>query len=212
VFSKSQSIFAYLSLTNVDPGEWLAEITGATSVIGRSSTAQIRIPNDYYFVSRRHAQVWANRKGLWISDMGSKSQTALNGILIEPKVNYSLAIGDRIWLGGLELEVRDPSFVANNELDLEPKVQSRPTGNFPVPLKTEIPQLIAIKHLTHAELEIILWLRRGLTSLEELAEQLHRSPHTVRTQMASIFKKVGVHSRHELIAKLQRRFSPCPVP
>jgi DNA-binding CsgD family transcriptional regulator len=200
---------AYLTLTNVGSAFWLGEITGAPAIIGRSSRAQIRIPDRYHYVSRQHAKVWANRKGLWICDLGSKAATALNGILIEPHTSYRLAVGDRIWLGGLELDVRSPKFLDGPDPEAPDNPQSCPTGNFPIPLTTEIPHLLAIKQLSHAELEIILWLRRGMTTDEELAGQLHRSPHTIRTQMASIFKKVGVHSRHELLAKLQHSRTPC---
>ena len=58
--------------------------------------------------------------------------------------------------------------------------------------------------LDDSELEVIRWACRGLTTVEEIGHKLFRSPHTVRTQLGSIYKKLGVHSRDELLALLRR--------
>ena len=58
--------------------------------------------------------------------------------------------------------------------------------------------------LTHAELEVVLCMGRGLIRDDEIGRQLFRSPHTVRTQVASIFDKLGLHSRPELLGWLKR--------
>ncbi|MDZ7685347.1 MAG: LuxR C-terminal-related transcriptional regulator [Gammaproteobacteria bacterium] len=55
--------------------------------------------------------------------------------------------------------------------------------------------------LTHTEIEVVIALERGL-SLQEIAEQRNRSIHTVRTQLKAIYRKLGVHSKVELVAHL----------
>ena len=68
-------------------------------VIGRGSDCDIRI-NDHS-VSRRHAAVWADRRGLWISDLGSSSGTNVNGVWVDHVPKAGLVVGDAIWLGEL---------------------------------------------------------------------------------------------------------------
>jgi DNA-binding CsgD family transcriptional regulator len=66
--------------------------------------------------------------------------------------------------------------------------------------------------LTPAELDIVLWMYRGYTTDDELGRALFRSPHTVRTQVASVFGKLNLHSRTELVTWLQRAASTAPAP
>jgi DNA-binding NarL/FixJ family response regulator len=66
-------------------------------------------------------------------------------------------------------------------------------------------------NLSRAEREVALALCRGLTD-KEVAEQLFRSYHTVRTQKKAIYRKVGVTKDTELMAAMicdrkQIRFS-----
>lgn len=55
--------------------------------------------------------------------------------------------------------------------------------------------------LTRKESQILMNLKQGL-SPATIAKQTHRSIHTVRAQLASIFRKTHTHSQTELIAKL----------
>jgi hypothetical protein len=47
-------------------------------------------------------------------------------------------------------------------------------------------------------------MRRGYDHDDDLAQCLHRSAHTVRTQVASIFRKLEVRSRSAVLSLLQR--------
>ena len=59
--------------------------------------------------------------------------------------------------------------------------------------------------LTQKEKEILQLIAKGI-STQQTAEQLYISPSTVHTHLKKIFKKLDVHSRHELVAKaLQER-------
>ena len=53
--------------------------------------------------------------------------------------------------------------------------------------------------LSPAEREVALALCRGLTD-KEVAEQLFRSYHTVRTQKKSVYRKIGISKDTELMA------------
>lgn len=54
--------------------------------------------------------------------------------------------------------------------------------------------------LSAREIEVLALLPTGLTA-DELAENLVISVNTVRTHLKSIYAKLGVHSRHEAVAK-----------
>nr|WP_241004385.1 helix-turn-helix transcriptional regulator [Conexibacter sp. SYSU D00693] len=55
--------------------------------------------------------------------------------------------------------------------------------------------------LTERELDVTRAIARGLGT-GEVAAQLGVSPHTVRDHVKSVFEKVGVCSRGELVAKV----------
>jgi len=52
--------------------------------------------------------------------------------------------------------------------------------------------------LTQAELRLLPYLQTHLNA-SEIAERLFLSPHTVRTQTKSIYRKLGVSSRSEAV-------------
>jgi LuxR family maltose regulon positive regulatory protein len=54
--------------------------------------------------------------------------------------------------------------------------------------------------LSPRELEVLRLLPTGLTA-EELAEELIISVNTVRSHLKNIYAKLGVHSRHEAVAR-----------
>lgn len=50
--------------------------------------------------------------------------------------------------------------------------------------------------LTEREIEILRLAKRGLPN-PQIAQALHISPGTVRNHLSAIYRKLGVHSRHE---------------
>jgi LuxR family maltose regulon positive regulatory protein len=54
--------------------------------------------------------------------------------------------------------------------------------------------------LSPRELEVLRLLPSGFTA-EELADQLIISVNTLRSHLKSIYAKLGVHSRHEAVAR-----------
>jgi DNA-binding CsgD family transcriptional regulator len=63
------------------------------------------------------------------------------------------------------------------------------------------PIILKAYELSPREQEISCLLGRGLTTIE-IAHRLYLSPHTVRDYIKSVFDKVGVSSRGELVARI----------
>lgn len=195
---------AYLLMTNVPPHVWQASIFDRPQVIGRLPDCDIVVPAEHVHVSRQHAVIGADHDGLWIQDLGSSGGTHLNGVPLVPKVQTRAVIGDRVLLGGLELYFVSPEA---SVLDDSGMLVSEPTTRKTLvftPQSMKSVGGVQLSSLSPAELEVVRWICRGLTTVDEIGRKLFRSPHTVRTQLGSVFKKLEVHSREELLALLRR--------
>lgn len=73
-------------------------LTGGRLVVGRDPACAIRL--DDTRVSRRHASVEVDEKGVWLFDLESTNGTMLNGNRI---ARCSLSDGDRLSFGGVEV-------------------------------------------------------------------------------------------------------------
>jgi LuxR family maltose regulon positive regulatory protein len=62
---------------------------------------------------------------------------------------------------------------------------------------------LGVSSLTAAELRLLPLLATHL-SFREVGERLHLSPHTVKTQAISIYRKLGVSSRSQAIERAQQ--------
>lgn len=196
----------YLVMVNVPSMEWSGAIVRMEQIIGRDVEASIAIPDRFRAVSRRHATIWADSSDhVFIRDLGSRCGTDVNGIHLKPDEDYRLVMGDRLTLAGLELQITEslpplPELVA--ELNVPNLHDTWDMEDMDRRAGEEARELLSL--VSNAELEVMLWLCRGYTQLESVGRKLHRSPHTVRTQLNSIFRKLNVHSRDELIGKLRR--------
>jgi DNA-binding CsgD family transcriptional regulator len=77
----------------------------------------------------------------------------------------------------------------------------RPRGDREHPLSPTALSLMS--HLTFREREVALRIRDGLTT-DEIAKELRRSKLTIKTQLAGIFRKLGVANRSRVTAMLNR--------
>lgn len=197
---------AYLFIVNVSLDEWSWAVIPTEQTVGRGGDAAISIPDRYRAVSRRHATIWSEPSGqIFIRDLGSRCGTDVNGIHLKPGEQYRVVVGDRINLAGLELQITaslPPITEIVAELNVEGVHDTWDMENLQRRTGDEARELL--RGLSNAELEVALWLCRGYTQLEAIGKKLHRSPHTVRTQLNSIFRKLDVHSRDELVGKLRR--------
>jgi DNA-binding CsgD family transcriptional regulator len=63
------------------------------------------------------------------------------------------------------------------------------------------PLIVEVYELTPREVDVTCTLARGLTTIE-IARELHLSRYTVQDHLKSVYEKVGVSSRGELVAKM----------
>jgi DNA-binding CsgD family transcriptional regulator len=209
---------AFLVLKNIPEEEWSYPIDERHRTVGRSSEADVHIPDHFDSVSRRHAEIWSDRKGLWIRDCGSRAGTNINGVWVDHVPQARLIIGDTIGLGRASLDVV-PEVSELADPSVPPSVES-PTMHDLQPDTSLFHQVVVARllagSLSPAEIEVLLWLGRGIQGDIEVGQLLHRSPHTVRTQIASIYRKLGLHSRAELLGWVRRaNYTPgslTPIP
>jgi LuxR family transcriptional regulator, maltose regulon positive regulatory protein len=62
---------------------------------------------------------------------------------------------------------------------------------------------VGVSSLTTAELRLLPLLSTHLT-FPEMSERLYVSPHTVKTQAVSIYRKLGVSSRSQAVQRAQQ--------
>jgi len=201
------AVNAYLVMTNTPSADWVASLSLTPQVLGRSREADIRVPSRCRSVSRQHASVWHDRSWTWICDCGSTYGTWINGVRLNPGRNTKIEHGDRILLGTLELVLVDELQLRRNVLLDEGETPDGADDTFKLSAGDNCLQgfgLQPLPMLTNAERDVVLWMMRGHTRPEEIGRMVHRSPNTVRTQLSSIFRKLDVHSRDELMGFLLR--------
>jgi DNA-binding CsgD family transcriptional regulator len=209
---------ASLILTNLPKRDWCHLIEERPKVIGCSDNVDIPLPVRFCSVSPHHAQVWRDHRGHWIQDLGSTGT----------RVNM-------VWIGGLSRAKIVPSDVINlgDQVQMQ-MILGKPTSDGGKELAEEVSggpphddltvclgpgasrRQMVHGNISPAETELLLWISRGFLDNEDLGRRLHRSPHTVRTQIGSILRKLGLHSRGEIIPWLLRRapgaHAPRPAP
>ena len=204
----SELPLGYLLITNVSPGEWQAPLWSHPQIVGRLPECDIVIPGVYQHVSRQHALVGSQKDSLWIQDLGSSGGTQLNGVPLVSDCQTRVMVGDRVSLAGLELYVVSPEASVLHESDggSVDDGQTSTSGTIRLfwPRSINSVDESRLRSLSPAELEVVRWICRGLTTVEEIGQQLFRSPHTVRTQLGNVFKKLDVHSREQLLGLLRK--------
>ena len=139
------------SVTIRDPDGRLARLDLAALgprplVVGRAADAQIRL--DRASVSRRHAELADDGRGGWrVRDLGSRNGTLVNG---QPVVGERpLAPGDRVGLGGFELELILPSAAPASPAGdgTAVLIADGPAGRVEA-LREMAPPMVAAAHLT----------------------------------------------------------------
>lgn len=196
---------AFLVLVNIPRAEWNYAISDTRQLIGRASDAPVRLPASHRTVSRRHAMVWHDRGNLWLCDLQSRGGTRVNGIWLKSNEPAIIVEGDRLTLGGTEMRIEPalPDQVpSSNGHAVDPDLHASETMAFaPHPA---IGTRSLMEGLTYCEHNVVLWMGRGYIQDRDLSKLLHRSPHTVRTQIGQILKKLGARSRAAVVDLVHR--------
>lgn len=193
-------------MTNVAPEDWSARVVCTPRIIGRSAEADIRVPAKFKRVSRKHAEIGGDEtEAIRLRDLGSTGGTTINGVWIEPGRSVELVVGDRLWLGEIELVLSAAQSPAA-QLVAEAQISFQYSDDESTlrPDALIAPNRTSLQQLSPAEFDIVLWIRRGYVRDTELGRMLNRRANTVRTQMGSIFRKLNMHSRAELASWLKR--------
>ncbi len=185
---------AILRIVNVPLCQWRHLIGTNPQLIGRSLEADIPIPGVYQRVSLRHAEIRRDGGLLHLTDLGSQEGTWVNGVPLPSHRATHIVVGDVILLAEVELRVELwPYPAASHALGDDggaAKVHDSPAARWE-----------DLKRLSARELDIVMWMRRGYTDDIQLSQVLERSPHTIRTQVGSILRKLDLHSRAAVIAQ-----------
>lgn len=195
---------ACLIMVNVPTSQWCYPVSEKRQTIGRATDAAIKIPQHYRSVSREHAKIWRDERGVWLGDAGSSCGTRVNGIWLKAGEPSVIMLGDRLTFGSAEFRLLPPLKKRDPKRNGESQPSNDPgkTAVFrtPGPLVTRM----TLQALSHCEHNIVLWMARGYIQEDELGQILHRSPNTIRTQIASVLKKLKLHSRVTVLNQLIR--------
>jgi len=203
-----------LVLVNVPTAEWSFPVGEERQLVGRSADAKIQIPANHRSVSRRHAEIWSEKRKICMRDLGSRGGTRVNGVWLKTDEPACIMVGDRITLGRAELRLV-PAFYQNADSSTG-TAAARDACN--VTAVFELPQpLVArslLQTLSYTEHDVVLWIARGYVNDEDLSRLLYRSPNTIRTQISSILKKLNLRSRMCILNELQKEGAAlriCPI-
>jgi DNA-binding CsgD family transcriptional regulator len=126
----------------------------------------------------------------------------VNAVWVDHVPQALVVVGDRIWLGGVEaVLVGSVKRLAKFPVDFEMQEEGTDIPS----AKVDEDWRSLLREISAAETDVLLWLARGLESDDDLAHALHRSPHTIRNELKGIFRKLGVHSKSQVLALINRK-------
>ncbi|MBI3468614.1 MAG: FHA domain-containing protein [Planctomycetes bacterium] len=160
----------YLVLTNIPHAEFSHKVEEQPKMIGRSPDAAIWIPAHFSQVSRRHAEVWIDKYGIQIRDLGSRHGTCINGVWLDRVKQAAIERGDRIWVGGVEFRIVDDVAALAKF-----RPQSRDPDETPPPGPHPSPARAMFQMFSAPDVEVLLWISRGKDKESEIAKLRHRT-------------------------------------
>ena len=166
-----------------DGSPWTIPIQLPRFIIGRSEECSLIL--DSMEVSRRHAAIHMENSDLFVSDLGSRNGTFLNGSVVE---------GRRI------IEDRDILKIGSHEFLVT--VTKRPTSESSHTVVEDSGNrgFAGRFGLSAREEEILYLLVRG-DSIQEIARKLFIAPGTAKNHVLKIYKKTDCHSKIEIANK-----------
>lgn len=166
------------------------ELKPGEYTIGRSADHDIVIIDSS--ISRIHARLRVGQRGdITIEDLGSRNGVDVNGKLTR---FGGLGLNDRLRLGAVPCLITAERQLRSFSLDEDSTYCGTPaSGGWRLPIDID---------LSPPQVEVLRLIAEGLTE-SEVAAQTGRSYHIVHNHVRLIYKRFGVHSRGELMARLK---------
>lgn len=168
-------------------------VTKRTSLLGRSSHCDFLVGDDS--ISRKHAEISIVGSHLFVRDLRSRNGTFLDGARIEASI---VEVGQRMRFGQVDFlvtAVTETPEVSNSEIDTK------------VLLQSEEPSSLGRLGLSKAQRRVVRLLIEGLSE-KKIARKLRLSPFTVHNHVQAAHRKLGVHSRAELLIRILKPRQP----
>ena len=184
-------------------GDW----SRAETFAGQADTALRRIGLEHLLVCAVQARVAWHR-----GDVPAARQLLLSAQRLRPVATYAiphLAVQARIELIRIHLALGDLAGARTLMREIDGVLQRRPDLGTLVreaqALRTQLsedqaPSVPGASSLTSAELRVLPMLATHL-SFPEIGADLFLSPHTVKSQAISIYRKLGASSRSQAVAR-----------
>jgi DNA-binding CsgD family transcriptional regulator len=135
----------------------------------------------------------------------NRSLVFLNSLPVATRARVPLRPGDRLWLDGMP--PKDDLIVVAQDIYQDSITVTADCNSSASPSRLQsLPSHHSeFQGLTRAEYEIVAWMARGVVEFKDLQTQLGRSVNTIRTQLALVYRKLGVNSRTELLGLLLKQ-------
>ncbi|NPV87802.1 MAG: FHA domain-containing protein [Anaerolineae bacterium] len=144
MFPNSPPFFLWWRASSVP---WAQQPIDRPLIIGRGEDADIRI--DSSIISRQHARIDPAPQGVWVTDLGSRNGTLLEGRRIPPNTPQLVQPGQRFYIGPME-------FCVSTRGDAPPADDAAQTPTADLPAAAPVPPPAAGGHTTD-----VLWYRCG---------------------------------------------------
>lgn len=167
------------------------ELTNGNHVIGRGRNCDLVIRE--LTLSRRHARICVSNNGdFLLEDLGSKNGTFIDDVKVSRQPLPPKSI---IRLGDVRL------FLSQSSSELGPESADETASRKGIPLKPI--SGLPLSNMTPVQREVFDMVVAGCDE-KTIAERTGRSFHTVHHHVQAIFRKLGVHSRTDLLALVLR--------
>ena len=149
------------------------------------------------------------RSALRQGDIPAARQHLISAQRLRSLQSYAIphvALQTRIELARAHLALADPAGVRTLLREIDELLTRRPgLGTLAVGLRAQLarergPRTPAASALTAAELRVLPMLATHL-SFPEIATEMFLSPHTVKSQAMSIYRKLGASSRNQAVTR-----------
>ena len=192
-----------LALLAMDRGQW-AEAAGLELAL--TTIAEKRLHN---YVMSALAFAGSARLSVHHGDLNEAHRQLTRAMRARPSATYALpfmAVRLRLQLAKVYLAIADPATARQLLREIEEILSHRQALGTFINEVDELRRVLtssatgetAASHLTPAELRLLPYLQTHLTA-DRIAERLFLSPHTVKTEVKSIYRKLGVSSRHDAV-------------